>query len=97
MVAMDADETGQPAGLFLTHPKRNRIQRETIRLILPRYALPWDGIHGIPHWARVLENGRRPSEVTGARIRVVDLFAVFHDSRRVNEGFDDGHGRLRCG
>ena len=47
----------------------------------------------MPHWARVLENGRRLSEVTGAKIHVVELFSVFHDSQRVNEGFDDGHGR----
>lgn len=30
---------------------------------------------------------------TGAKIEVVQLFAVFHDSRRVNEGVDDDHGR----
>ena len=47
----------------------------------------------MPHWARVLENGRRLSEVTGARSHVVNLFAVFHDSQRINEGYDDGHGR----
>jgi uncharacterized protein len=69
------------------------ISRELIRSILTRYALPWNGIHGVSHWARVLENGRRLAEGTGAKIQVVDLFAVFHDSRRVNEGIDDGHGR----
>jgi uncharacterized protein len=69
------------------------ISREVIRSILARYALPRDGTHGVPHWARVLENGRRLSKVTGARIGVVELFAVFHDSRRINEGYDDGHGR----
>ena len=47
----------------------------------------------MPHWARVLENGRRLSEVTRAKSDVVELFAVFHDSQRINEGIDDGHGR----
>ncbi len=69
------------------------ISQEMIRYILARYALPWKGIHGVAHWARVLENGRRLSEVTGAKAHVVELFAVFHDSQRINEGIDDGHGR----
>ena len=69
------------------------ISQELIRSILGRYTLPWEGIHGVAHWARVLENGRRLSEVTGARRDIVELFAVFHDSRRINEGIDDGHGR----
>jgi uncharacterized protein len=67
--------------------------RELIRSILARYSLPWAGTHGVPHWARVLENGRRLSKMTGAKIHVVELFAVFHDSRRTNEGGDEGHGR----
>lgn len=51
-----------------------------------------DAIHGVSHWARVLENGRKLSQVTGANLRVVELFSVFHDSQRINEGIDDGHG-----
>jgi uncharacterized protein len=39
-----------------------------------------------------MENGRLLSQVTGANLRVVELFSVFHDSQRVNEGFDSGHG-----
>ena len=68
------------------------ISQELIRSILGRYALPWDGIHGVSHWARVLESGKRLSELTGAKIHVVEFFAIFHDSRRINEGVDDGHG-----
>lgn len=45
------------------------------------------------HWGRVLENGMRLSVLTGARLPVVRLFAVFHDSRRVNEDHDPNHGR----
>ena len=67
--------------------------QELIRSILARYTLPWEGIHGVPHWARVLENGRRLLRVTGAKHDVVELFAIFHDSQRINEGVDDGHGR----
>jgi uncharacterized protein len=48
--------------------------------------------HGVVHWARVLENGLRVAEVNGADREVVALFAMFHDSRRVTEFHDDGHG-----
>lgn len=69
------------------------ISRELIHSILRRCTLPSGGTHGVSHWARVLENGRRLSAVTGAKVHLVELFAVFHDSQRINEGFDDGHGR----
>lgn len=61
--------------------------------VLKEYALPRDGTHGVAHWARVLENGLRLAGETKARIDVVQLFAVFHDSRRINEAVDDGHGK----
>jgi uncharacterized protein len=60
--------------------------------ILRGYALPVRGDHGVVHWARVLENGLRIADSIGADREVVTLFALFHDSRRVNEYCDDGHG-----
>lgn len=54
--------------------------------------MPVRGDHGVIHWARVLENGLRIADANGADREVVALFAVFHDSRRVNEERDDGHG-----
>jgi uncharacterized protein len=64
-----------------------------VHTILEDYALPWEGSHGVAHWARVLENGLRLAAVTGASLEVVQLFAVFHDSKRVNECTDPDHGR----
>jgi uncharacterized protein len=64
-----------------------------IHAILEEYALPWHGTHGIGHWARVLENGLRLAQETNANVEVVQLFAIFHDARRVNENVDDGHGK----
>jgi len=61
-----------------------------LRAILPGYPLPHDGTHGLTHWARVLENGLRLCEATGADTEVVTLFAIFHDARRVNEYRDQG-------
>ena len=64
-----------------------------IGAIVGQYSLPWRGTHGLPHWGRVLENGLRIAKEEGADLAVVQLFAVFHDSRRENEGWDHGHGR----
>lgn len=55
--------------------------------------MPVRGTHGVVHWARVLDNGLRVAELTGADRRVVTWFAIFHDSRRVNEYSDPSHGR----
>jgi uncharacterized protein len=61
--------------------------------ILRSYTLPRNGYHGVIHWARVLENGLRIAESNGADTEVVTLFALFHDSRRINEHRDHGHGQ----
>jgi len=63
-----------------------------VSALLQDYCLPWDGAHGVSHWARVLENGLRLAPETGADVAVVSLFAVLHDSRRHNEGRDPDHG-----
>ena len=68
------------------------ISRQLLGAIRAGYALDWYGLHGIRHWARVYENGIRLATETGARLPVVQLFAVFHDSRRLSDGRDDGHG-----
>jgi uncharacterized protein len=66
---------------------------ELLKHLRARFQLDWQGIHGAPHWSRVLDNGLRLAERTGARIDVVTLFAFLHDSRRVDDGSDHGHGR----
>jgi uncharacterized protein len=63
-----------------------------IDAIRAQYSLPLFGIHGVAHWARVLETGVRLAEETGANIEVVQLFAVLHDSQRVTEQTDLSHG-----
>lgn len=49
-------------------------------------------VHGLGHWKRVEKNGLVLAEKTGANVEVVKLFAVFHDSKRVNDDDDPGHG-----
>jgi len=60
--------------------------------VMLRYKLPLTGIHGAGHWGRVLENGLKLAEQTGANIGIVKLFALLHDSRRMNEDRDPEHG-----
>jgi uncharacterized protein len=68
------------------------LNTDLLNTILCGYTLPPMGLHGMPHWARVLENGLRLTPTTGADPEVVALFALFHDARRVNEGRDPAHG-----
>ena len=60
--------------------------------IIDHIAVNPQGVHGLSHWARVLDNGRRLAEQTGANRQVVECFALFHDSRRLNEDADPQHG-----
>jgi len=69
------------------------ITPELLQRILTGYMLPTTGVHGITHWARVLENGRRLSQQVDADPLVLEYFAIFHDARRVNEAIDHGHGK----
>jgi uncharacterized protein len=57
------------------------------------YRLAVDGLHGPGHWLRVLTNGWALADGTpGADRDVVELFALLHDCRRVDDGQDRGHG-----
>jgi len=63
-----------------------------LQIVIDRYRLDLDGVHGIRHWGRVLENGRRLAPLTGADLRVIELFAIFHDSCRWRDELDHDHG-----
>lgn len=69
-----------------------RISTELIAAIVNQLAINPCGLHGLSHWARVYANGLRLAETTGADTRVVELFALFHDSRRLTEQADPEHG-----
>lgn len=49
-------------------------------------------VHGPDHWKRVERNGLLLAQRSGADTTVVRLFAVFHDSKRLNDGYDPQHG-----
>jgi uncharacterized protein len=68
------------------------VLRDLLAAVLEQYVLDVRGIHGPTHWARVLENGYRLAPMTGARLIVLELFALFHDSCRHNDEIDPDHG-----
>ncbi|MFW8601841.1 hypothetical protein ACOHYD_10220 [Desulfobacterota bacterium M19] len=68
------------------------IGKKLIQAVHDQYVLDWQGIHGIVHWGRVYTNGLRLAAHTGARLDVVKLFSIFHDSRRLNNNIDNTHG-----
>src|SRR5947207_13426666 len=63
------------------------------QLVEAQFPLGSDSLHGPAHWKHVEQNGLLIADKNGADPLLVRLFAVFHDSRRVNEGTDDGHGQ----
>ena len=66
---------------------------DIVGTLLEDYELPVDGLHGPAHWARVSRTGLQLAKATpGADQEVVHTFALFHDSRRENEGQDPDHG-----
>jgi uncharacterized protein len=68
------------------------LTRDLVSTIRSHFALDWTGIHGATHWARVRVNGLAIAAKNGARTDVVELFAFLHDSCRVQDGYDTGHG-----
>lgn len=49
-------------------------------------------VHGPEHWRRVERNGLIVAKGGPAILDVIRLFAVFHDSRREHDEWDDTHG-----
>ncbi len=69
------------------------ISDNLIRRIKKEFVLDLNGIHGYCHWMRVKENGLFLAKTTGANINIIELFAVFHDSKRKDDGRDLNHGK----
>lgn len=49
-------------------------------------------LHGPEHWRRVERNGLLLADAGDVDRDVIRLFALFHDSRRENDGWDPDHG-----
>jgi len=56
------------------------------------FALGIDSIHGPSHWQRVERNALQIAATNAADVTIVRLFAILHDSQRLNESTDPEHG-----
>jgi uncharacterized protein len=74
-------------------PRTEHDYAAILQVILEQYQLPLHGDHGLHHWARVWTNGHAVGSKSGADLEIVSLFALFHDSCRVSEFRDPGHGK----
>ena len=63
-----------------------------VKRVVSEFALDLNSVHGPAHWMRVRRNGLLLAQHTGANTRVVELFALFHDSCRENDWTDPDHG-----
>lgn len=73
----------------MSHIQRNSL----LKTILAQFECHPHGVHGVAHWARVRVHAIEIGRMNGADLRVVELFAFLHDSRRENEYRDYDHGR----
>jgi len=62
------------------------------RHVVAQFSLPESLVHGPDHWRRVERNARILVRSTGGDETVARLFALFHDSRREDDGWDRDHG-----
>ena len=69
------------------------ITPQFLNAILAQYTLNPRGIHGIPHWWQVEKNALEIAETENIESPVFSLFALFHDSQRLNDGRDPDHGQ----
>ena len=63
-----------------------------IKRVVSDFKLDLRSVHGPAHWMRVRRNGLFLANHTGANKRVIELFALFHDSCRLNDWTDSDHG-----
>ena len=70
----------------------DHISQKFLNFLLKQCPLGNSIWHGREHWIRVLQNGRMLAQLTGANLKVVELFALIHDCRRENEDEDLEHG-----
>lgn len=68
----------------------NLVQIE--KLACEQFRLHRTSIHGLGHWKQVAENGIVLSAQPGTDNLVVQLFALLHDCRRMDEYTDPEHG-----
>lgn len=61
-------------------------------IVSSQFKLNLHGDHGITHWKHVQKIGEYLAKGENVDIKVVRLFAVIHDSQRIDEFIDPDHG-----
>ena len=61
-------------------------------VVIEQFPMDINSIHGRRHWKQVEKNGLLLAKETGVDETIIRLFSMFHDSRRVTNNIDDGHG-----
>lgn len=74
----------------------NLISKENLKELFCNFRLDFYGVHGFPHWCRVIENGYILSQSYNIDMDIIICFALFHDIERVCDEYDYQHG-LRGG
>jgi uncharacterized protein len=64
-----------------------------VAAVLEGSAVRASSLHGPSHWIRVERNGLYLATSGGVDVKVVSLFALFHDARRKNDAGDPEHGK----
>ena len=77
---------------MIEHP-RHGFDIELLQIISKQFSLDLNGTHGVYHWHRVYKNALKIAEHYNIESSIFMLFALFHDSKRVNEDIDPRHGR----
>ena len=78
--------------LTMTIDINSQLISTVCKQVRSEFKLDWLGIHGAPHWSRVMRHGLDLAKETGADPLVIKLFALIHDSCRRDEGDDMNHG-----
>jgi len=63
-----------------------------VHAVLKQRVMGVNSIHGFFHWIRVERNGLFLAQDTNVNLDVISYFALFHDSQRIHDGGDIGHG-----
>ena len=69
-------------------------KKRLLSAIINRFELDSHSPHGPSHWGRVFTNGLKIADHTaGVDLEVLELFALLHDSCRINDNNDPFHGK----
>lgn len=86
------DPVARHASLPPLAPSLRQERNAVSRLAARHSVLDADSVHGPAHWARVERHARELCAALNVNPRIPVLFALLHDSCRVDDGLDPDHG-----